>query len=131
MNGRKSENKGMVIVLMLVIVSVLLGGCLTGPVSTERQIQPMRNRPNFDIVDYNPRTGYEGLNYVVYVDMTIYNKGDAGHGTVWCRVSQDNSFWTKSQTIYVDENGRSELTFVFREFSFWGGSGEIRVWVTY
>jgi hypothetical protein len=114
--------------ICVVLMLVLLCGCTQ---NTEEQRQSIQKYPHFDVISYNQRTGYEGLDYVVYIDITIYNKGGAGHGTIWCRLSQDNSFWTKSQTTYVNENGRSELTLVFREVSFWGGGGEIQIWVTY
>ncbi|MCJ7570599.1 MAG: hypothetical protein MUO82_01810, partial [Candidatus Thermoplasmatota archaeon] len=54
----------LLIVLMMVCVG-LLSGC-TEPTGN------FINSPSVDIISKSTRTGYEGLDYVVYVDVTVY-----------------------------------------------------------
>ena len=108
---------GVIAIVLLLVVS--LSGC------TETL-----NPPNVEITSQNARTGMEGLDYTVYVDVTVYNRGGDGRVTVWAEVSQGGSSWKKPQTIYLNSKESQDLTFRFSEFSFWSfEGGSYYVWV--
>ena len=110
------------IALMLISI-VVLSGC-TEPTGSST------NSSSIDIVSQSARTGYEGLDFVVYVDATVYNKGDDGAVTVWITLTQGNDKWSKDQAIYIKNGESRDLTFTFREVNFWTlDSGTYRVWV--
>jgi len=44
--------------------------------------------PDVKVMSENARTGYEVLNYVVYVDATVYNMGGDCKVTVWAKLTQ-------------------------------------------
>ena len=82
-----------------------------------------------EITSKSTRTGFEGFDFVVYVDTVIYNRGGSGKVTVWAQVIQGSNEWSKKQDIYMDEEEMRSLTFTFREFSFWDlSTGSYNVW---
>ncbi len=110
--------------IVLILISIgLLSGC-TKPTGSSI------SSSSVDIVSQSTRTGYEGLNYVVYVDTTVYNKGDDGAVTVWTILTQGNNKWSQNQAIYIKNGESRDLTFTFREVNFWTlNSGTYRIWV--
>lgn len=87
--------------------------------------------PDVEITSKHARTGYVGLDYTVWVDVSVHNYGGSGTVTVWVKLTQGSNEWTKSQTIYLDAKASEDLTFEFRELSFWSlESGYYSVWVT-
>jgi len=114
---------GVVIAALIVFFTLGLGGIQQG---VQRTLPP-----DVQVTSKNARTGYVGLDYTVWVDVSVHNYGGAGTVTVWAEVIQGSNSWTKSQSIYLDAKGSSDLTFEFREVSFWTlDSGQYAVWVT-
>ena len=72
------------LIALMVIGVGFLGGC------TE-SINEMINPPDVEVISQSTRTGYEGLDYVLYIDVTVYNKGGDGTATVWAKVMQDSN----------------------------------------
>ena len=113
--------------ILLIILMMVCEGLLTG--CTEQTGNAI-NSPSVDIISKSTRTGYEGLEYVVYIDVTVYNRGDDGKVTVWTKLTQGSDTWSKQQAIYLNNNETRDLTFTFREFSFWSlDRGTYLVWV--
>jgi hypothetical protein len=88
--------------------------------------------PRVEITSKNARWGYVGLDYTMWIDVSVHNFGGAGTVVVWAEVVQGSNVWTKSQSVYLDAKESKELTFEFREVSFWSSSDcYYSVWVTY
>ena len=115
---------GVVIVALAFLFLYGFGGIMQGV----QRVQP----PNVEITSKNAREGYIGLDYTLWVDVSVHNNGGQGTVTVWAKITQGSSEWTKSQAIYLDAKESKDLTFEFREISFWSlESGYYSVWVTY
>jgi hypothetical protein len=115
---------GLVIIMLILVFTFGFGGIQYG---VQRTLPP-----SVEITSKNARDGYIGLDYTLWIDVSVHNTGGAGTVTVWAKVTQGSNEWTKSQTIYLDAKGSKDLTFEFREISFWSlESGYYSVWVTY
>lgn len=116
----------MVIILIFAILSSL-GGISGVQYGIQRVVLP----PNVQVTSKNARSGMIGLDYTVYVDVSVHNSGGAGTVTVWVSVTQGSSQWTKSQMTRLEPRESRDLTFVFREVGFWSSRGwSYRVWIT-
>jgi hypothetical protein len=116
----------MLIVLMIICVG-FLSGCLQKPTYSDTN---MVNPTNVDIIGKSTRTGFEGFDYVVYVDVTVDNRGGEGKATIWVSLIQGGNQWTKNQAIYLSQGETRDLTFSFNEVNFWSISGlNYRVWI--
>jgi hypothetical protein len=114
-------NKILILGLVIVLVSVGLVGC------TENNII---NPPNIEIISKSARTGYENLDFAVYIDTTLYNKGGDGSVTIWAKVTQGTNYWTEKQTVFLNNEETKSLTFSFPEVSFWDTSqSTYSVWI--
>lgn len=121
------RRKIIVIGIIILLTIVGLSGCFDQETSGIRDIILS---PEVEIISENARTGYEGFDYVIYVDTTVYNRGGDGKATVWVKLTQGNSEWTKNQAIYIKGEETRDLTFTFKEASFWTlESGIYLVWV--
>jgi hypothetical protein len=83
-----------------------------------------------EIISKNVRTGFI-VDYILWIDVSVHNYGGTGTVVVWVKVVQGSNEWTKSQQIYLDADELKDLTFGFREISFWSSEGYYYVWVTY
>jgi len=119
-------------ITILIIVSIVVGvGILSGcSEKTSSGISNIVTPPMVDVTSQNARTGMEGLDYVVYIDVSLHNRGGDGKVTAWAKITQGGSFWTKQQAIYLGAGEMRDLTFTFREISFWDtSSGSYSVWI--
>ena len=106
----------------LIVILLILSGC-TGNIS---------NPIDVNIIDQGSRAGFVGLDYIVYVDATVYNRGGEGKATIWAQLTQGNSQWTEKQTIYLEEGETRYLTFEFKDATIWTmDKGLFGVWVEY
>ena len=67
-------------VILLVAFMVISIGLFVGCTEESGNIF---NPTNVDIVSKSSRTGYEGFNFVVYIDVSVYNRGGDGKAIVW------------------------------------------------
>jgi hypothetical protein len=116
----------LLIVFMIICVG-FLNGCLQKPTySDTNKVNPT----NVDIIGRSTRTGFEGFDYVVYVDVTVDNRGGEGKAAIWVSLTQGSNLWTKNQAIYLSQGETRDLTFSFNEVNFWSISGlNYRVWI--
>ena len=111
-----------IIIGNLIVILLILSGC------TSNIINPI----NVNIIDQDSRAGFVGLDYIVYVDVTVYNQGGEGKATIWAQLSQGSSQWTDKQTIYLEEKETRDLTFEFEDATIWTmDKGIYEVWVEY
>jgi hypothetical protein len=105
------NNKIFVIVMVLVFLVVGFSGC--------QDISETINPPSIIVSSETDTEGYEGLDKVGYVEVTVTNNGGEGRGTVNVIVTQGQKQWAKTQNVYL-KNGESEtITFKFKEIEFW------------
>ncbi len=113
--------------LILGIVALLLVVGLSGCTESPSEIF---NPPQVEVTSRTIRDGYEGLDYVVYVDCTVKNSGGSGKVTVYAKVTQGSSYWQREQQIYINDGESRDLSFTFKEVSFWTLEGvTYRAWV--
>lgn len=119
----KMNKKLLILGIAVLLLAVGLSGCTESP-------SEVFNPPQVEVTSRTTRTGYEGLDYVVYVDCTVKNYGGSGRATVYAEVTQGSSYWQKEQQIYINDGESRDLSFTFKEISFWTlESGSYRVWV--
>ncbi|MFH0748408.1 MAG: hypothetical protein V1915_00575 [Candidatus Bathyarchaeota archaeon] len=120
------NKKTVAIVLAVAVVGVLLVG--SGNIlNLLQRAQP----PNVQITSQSHSTGTEGLDYTLWVDVSVYNGGGPGTVTVWVEATQGSNSWRKAQSAYLELKGSRDLTFTFKEVSFWAASASYNVWVEY
>ena len=79
---------------------------------------PLINRPKPDIILLNGHDGFQGLNYVVYVDVDVKNNGGDGWVTVYAELTGGGRYEEKNERIFLASGETKQLQFVF-DVSFW------------
>jgi len=113
-------------VLVILVAIVFLVGPGTIKQTVER-VQP----PNVEVTSHNARSGFEGLDYVVYVDVSVYNQGGPGTVTVWAEVTQGGKTFKKAQSIHLESRESRDLTLKFKEAGLLSGPITYSVWIEY
>lgn len=106
-------------IVTLMVVSVgFLSGC-------------QESKPNIVVSSYDSRQGYEGIDFVLYIDVVVQNTGNAdGQARVWSEVNQNSNHYEKHQDVTLKSGETQSFTFKYTEFSFWSvDSGSYRVWI--
>ena len=121
-------NKKVILPIDLMVISVsLLCGCSD---SENKGGTIIQSKPDIKVTSYTDRTGYEGINYCLYIDIVVKNYGADGSAYVWAEVNQDSNHYEKRQGIYLKSGNSESLTLKFCEVSFWSvDKGSYRVWV--
>lgn len=130
--GKRPRGGKVSISTILVIAFILIGAYIyltTGTGGIEQAIKGTLP-PDIEMTSMNTRSGAKGLDYVGYVDVSVYNSGGKGTITVWVEVTQGSNSWTKTKSVYLDHQGSADLTFEFREVGIFG-SWTAHVGVTY
>ena len=83
-----------------------------------RFIMPFLNRPKPDIVLLDGRDGFQGLNYVAFVDVGVRNNGGEGWVTVYAELEGSGYYEELNQRVYLASGETKNLQFVF-DISFW------------
>ena len=130
--GKRSRGGKVSILTILVIAVILIGAYFYFTMGTGGIRQAIQGTlpPDIEITSTNTRSGAKGLDYVGYVDISVYNSGGKGTITVWVEVTQGSNSWKKTQSVYLDHQGSANLTFEFREVGILR-SWTARVGVTY
>ena len=117
---------------LLVIAIIIIGGYIFFTMGSGgiKQAVISTYPPDIEITSMDTRSGSVGLDYVGYVDVSVYNKGGKGTITVWVEVTQGTNTWKKSKSVYLDYQDSANLTFEFREVTIFG-SWRARAGVTY
>jgi hypothetical protein len=85
--------------------------------------------PKVTILSANARSGFQGLNFVVYLDVKILCESGSGNIEVWSYIEQDTSTYRKFKSIQVSSGDTYTMTFAYPEATFWSISGHYRVWI--
>jgi hypothetical protein len=122
--------------IILALISVgILSGCTGTPNNQSSQQEPettsSTQKPYFVISDYAARRGFEGINYIFYIDFVVQNIGNAsGQARVWSELNQNGNHYEKHQDFYLNAGGTQSYTFRYPEYSFWSTDpGSYLVWV--
>ncbi|MDI6691381.1 MAG: hypothetical protein QME50_05885 [Candidatus Bathyarchaeota archaeon] len=99
-----------VVIGMVIIASLIL---LYSPLL--RIINP----PKPEITSTYGHDGFQGLNYVCYVEVTVRNNGGDGWIKVFAEISGAGKYEKQEQRVYQKNGESKDLTFVF-DISFWG-----------
>lgn len=121
--------KKIVIAVICILGMLSLSGC------TQQSRPPAYppqspNPPNILVTGEFSRFGYEGIDYVVWIDVIVRNFGGKGSAKIYCQINQDNNKFLKMQNVYLDAGKSTEITFRFAEYSWWSSDGgNWRTWV--
>jgi len=74
---------------------------------------PIMNRPNPDITLLDGNDGFQGFDYVVYVDVGIKNHGGEGWVRVYAELRGGGRYEEKSSRIYMASGQTKQIRFVF------------------
>ena len=124
-------NKVSILLIALMVISVgFLSGCTDSNNSEGLGGRIIPQKPNIRVTSQTTRTGYQGIDFCLYVDIVVKNYGGDGSGYVWAEVKQDTNDYQKRQSVYLNSGESDSLTLQFCEVSFWSSdSGNYRVWV--
>jgi len=102
--GLSTRSKRLVvwsIVGITILVVALLGVVI--------YVTSMARKPSVEIISKNSSGEYQGTNYIVHVDATIFNRGADTTVTVFAKVREQTQF----QTIWLGSNQAKTLSFTF------------------
>ena len=121
------KKKIMLLITIMVIGIGMLSGCIDNNNNENNEIP---KNPNIQVTSKIWRDGYEGIDYVIWIDVVVYNYGYSGSQTVFCQINQGNNQYLRAERVYLNSHESTSLTFRFPEFSWWSSdSGSYRVWV--
>jgi len=80
---------------------------------------PQLNPPRPEIISTNGYDGFQGLNYVLYIDVNVKNNGGSGYVIVYAEISGAGKYEKKESTIYLSSGQTQDVHFTF-DVSFWG-----------
>ncbi len=111
----KSTKKDSEAWIVVLVVSLAVGFLLIIIALSSFTSSPsiLSSGPRPEVVGIYGKEGFEGLNYVFYVYVTVENKGDDGLVTVYAEVYTSDYYERKHQTIYMKHGERTTLTFTF------------------
>jgi len=75
-------------------------------------------RPRPEIVLVNGHDGFQGLNYVAFVDVGVRNNGGDGWVTVYAELRGSGYYGELNKRVYLASGETKNLQFVF-DISFW------------
>ena len=81
-------------------------------------LNPLVNRPRPDITLLDGHDGFQGLNYVVYVDVGVKNLGGDGWVIVYAELRSGGRYEEKNERIYMASGETKQLQFVY-DVGFW------------
>lgn len=113
MESKKSPVKWIVVGVVIGIVVLASFILLLNPLSR------ILNPPKPEIVSKYGHDGFQGLNYVLYVDVTVRNNGGEGWIKVFADISGAGKYEKQEQRVYLKSGETKDLTFVF-DISFLG-----------
>ena len=94
---------------------------------------PKVNSPNPEIVMVNGHEGFQGLNYVYYVDATVKNNGVSGWVTLYAEINGAGRYEKQDRQVYLGNGESKSETFSF-DISLWGSltnpSISYKAWAT-
>jgi len=94
-------------------------------------LEPLVNRPRPDVTLVDGHDGFQGLNYVIYVDVGVKNNGGDGWVIVYAELESGGRYEEQNKRIYMASGETKQLQFVY-DVSFWGSafsSMTYRAWV--
>ena len=80
------------------------------------------NKPKPQITLVNGHEGFQGLNYVYYVDVSVRNNGVDGWIKVYAEINGAGRYETQDKRVYVASGQTNSLQFVF-DINLWGALG--------
>jgi len=110
---KKGDRRLLYVVAGVIIAIVALG------LFFALNIPALLNPPKPEIISTYGYDGFQGLNYVIFVDVTVKNNGGEGWITVYAEISGAGKYEKQQQRIYLSSGETQALHFVF-DVSFWG-----------
>ena len=89
------------------------------------------NRPRPDVTLVDGHDGFQGFNYVIYVDVGVKNNGGDGWVIVYAELKSGGRYEEQNKRIYMASGETKQLQFVY-DVSFWSSafsSMTYRAWV--
>lgn len=114
--------------VIAVSIVIFLIGYIASSGGLHQLIQTV-SPPKVRIISTNARSGFQGLNFVVYLDVKILCESGSGNIEVWSYIDQDTSTYRKYISIQVSSGDTYTMTFAYPEATFWSISGHYRVWI--
>lgn len=128
----KSNNSALKIVGVVLAVVIIIGVFIVALPSLQQAGKNVQNvinptptpeptppPPDAVITSHNLRTGTSGLDYIAYVDVSVHNYGGPGTVVVWAKITQGSDQWTKSISMYMEQQGSKDVTLTFSEVGMW------------
>lgn len=102
-----------------IVVGVVIGIVIIASVIVAYSVlKPLVNRPRPDITLLDGHDGFQGLNYVIYVDVGVKNHGGDGWVKVYAELRSGGRYEEQNKRIYMASGENKQLQFVY-DVSFW------------
>lgn len=123
---RKSKDSSFGKVIILIFVFLLFYYIGSGSLG---QVFNSVLPPKVIILSTDANSGFQGLNFVVTIDVQILCESGSGNIEVWASIEQDTATYKKFEVLHVTSGNKYYLTFIYPEATFWSLSGRYRVWI--
>lgn len=111
---QKGRSKATYVIIGVVIGAVILAGVFWAYVNVSRVI----SQPKPEVTKLDGYGGFQNLNYVFYVDVTVKNNGEEGNVIVYAEISDAGKYEKQEQLVYLSKGESKNLRFTF-DISFW------------
>ena len=103
-----------------VVVGIVIGVIITASlILLYSTLSHIVNRPKPEIISTYEYDGFQGFNYVCYVEVTVKNNGGDGWIKVFAEISGAGKYEKQNQRIHLASGESQHLTFTF-DISLWG-----------
>lgn len=113
--GKDTLSKWIVVAIVVGIVVAVF--CIALYVSYFA-VNPFVSSPIPDIILLDGHDGFQGIDYVVYIDVGVKNNGGEGWVTVYAELDSAGRYEEKSSRIFLASGETKQLQFVY-DVGFW------------
>jgi len=103
-----------------IVAGIIIGALvITAFYMTFVYIPHIASLPKPEITRLDGYGGFEGLNYVCYVDLTVKNNGEEGYVSVFAELRATGKYEKQEQILYMYKGQSQNVRFTF-DITLWG-----------
>jgi hypothetical protein len=106
--------------IVYIAVGILIGAIIISVIYIAFVYVPhVASLPKPEITKLDGYGGFEGLNYVYYVDVTVKNNGEEGYVSVFAELKATGKYEKQEQILYMYKGQSQNVRFTF-DITLWG-----------
>jgi hypothetical protein len=103
-----------------VVIGIIIGAlCISAVYFVFVYMPYVESLPKPEIIRLDGYGGFEGFNYVFYVDVTVKNNGGEGYVSVFAEIRATGKYEKQEQILYMYKGQSQNVRFTF-DITLWG-----------